>query len=131
MKILVNNAGKRFNRDWIFRNLQLELSSPNHYAITGHNGSGKSTFLQCIAGSLHLNEGAIELQHATGHIEKENAYQYLSLAAPYLELIEEMTAIHRFKKSSPHTDPRLFQRYETAGKAGPSFFLGYPASAFG
>ncbi len=92
MKILVNNAGKRFNRDWIFRNLQLEFSSPHHYAITGHNGSGKSTFLQCIAGSLHLNEGTIELQHATGHIEKENAYQYLSLAAPYLELIEEMTA---------------------------------------
>jgi excinuclease UvrABC ATPase subunit len=44
MRISVVDAGKRFNREWIFRNLSLELHSNQHYAITGHNGSGKSTF---------------------------------------------------------------------------------------
>lgn len=123
MKILVNNAGKRFNRDWIFRNLQLEFSAPHHYAITGHNGSGKSTFLQCIAGSLHLNEGNIELKTAEGRIEKESAYRLLSLAAPYLELIEEMTATEfldyhaSFKPFLPNWDAEKILEYIGLKKA--------------
>ena len=59
MKITVINAGKRFNREWIFRNQHLELNQGTHYAITGYNGSGKSTFLQSLAGALYINEGEI------------------------------------------------------------------------
>ncbi len=93
MKISVIDAGKRFNRDWIFRNMHLELSSGNHYAITGHNGSGKSTLLQCIAGSLYLNEGRVNfLTDNQEAIKPENCHQLLSICAPYLEVIEEMGA---------------------------------------
>lgn len=92
MKITVTNAGKRFNRQWIFRNLQLELESGQHYAITGHNGSGKSTLLQSIAGSINLNEGIITFEDTEGKIAPENHFKHISICAPYLELIEEMTA---------------------------------------
>lgn len=93
MKISVINAGKRFNREWIFRKLSLELKMGTHYAITGHNGSGKSTFLQCVAGALYLNEGSVEFSTANKIISAEEHYKYFSICAPYLEVIEEMTPI--------------------------------------
>jgi ABC-type multidrug transport system ATPase subunit len=93
MRISVTDAGKRFNREWIFRNLSLELHSNQHYAITGHNGSGKSTFLQCIAGSLYTTEGKITFTLNGKLLEPEVVYKQLSICAPYLELIEEMTPI--------------------------------------
>ncbi len=70
------------------------------YAITGFNGSGKSTLLQIIAGATMHSEGEInytqptsnEKQQATNNKKSETAYQQIAIAAPYLELIEEMTA---------------------------------------
>lgn len=96
MKILVNDAGKRFNRDWIFRNLHLSFSNDETYAITGHNGSGKSTLLQCIAGSTYLSEGSITLEINGSAIPNEQLYSFVSICAPYLEVIEEMTASEFF-----------------------------------
>lgn len=93
MKILVNKAGKRFNREWIFRNRDLEFTSPHHYAITGHNGSGKSTLVQCIAGALHLSEGTIEFEQDGKKVAPEQVFKHISICAPYLEVIEDMTVV--------------------------------------
>jgi ABC-type multidrug transport system ATPase subunit len=86
------DAGKRYNRDWIFRHFTYTFETGKSYAITGPNGSGKSTLLQAIAGSMHLSEGKIEYGDKLTPIEPENFYQYISIAAPYLDMIEEMTA---------------------------------------
>ncbi len=59
MKIILSDAGKRFNREWIFRHFDYQFSSSNAYAITGPNGSGKSTLLQFIAGALMPTEGKL------------------------------------------------------------------------
>ena len=92
MTISLSDAGKRFNRDWIFRHFTYTFETGKSYAITGPNGSGKSTLLQAIAGSMHLSEGKIEYGDKLTPIEPENFYQYISIAAPYLDMIEEMTA---------------------------------------
>ena len=97
MKISLTNAGKRFNRDWIFRNFTQEFTSGIAYAITGPNGSGKSTLLQVIGGAMMMSEGSAQYTISNGQqaIDKEihvdKAFQLISIAAPYLELIEEMT----------------------------------------
>lgn len=92
MKISLTKAGKRYNRDWIFRNLSYEFNAGHAYAITGPNGSGKSTLLQSVGGALVLSEGKTSYyQQENARIEPDNIYQHLSIAAPYLELIEEMT----------------------------------------
>lgn len=93
MKIKLSGAGKRFNREWIFRNADLEFLSGVSYAITGPNGSGKSTLLQSIAGMLHLSEGDIRYSDANSIIPSEKAFHYISFCAPYLEVIEEMTLV--------------------------------------
>lgn len=91
MKISLTDAAKRFNRDWIFRHLTYEFSAGQSYAIIGPNGSGKSTLLQVLSGVMQLNEGNI--QHSIFNIQypTEEVYNYVSICAPYLELIEEMT----------------------------------------
>jgi ABC-type multidrug transport system ATPase subunit len=88
MRITLIDAGKRFNRDWIFRHLHYEFTPGHSYAITGSNGSGKSTLLQSLAGAIGLSEGSVGYANTS----PDQAYRYLSLAAPYLEVIEEMTA---------------------------------------
>jgi ABC-type multidrug transport system ATPase subunit len=91
MKIKLSNAGKRFNREWIFRNANLEFNSSSSYAITGPNGSGKSTMLQCIGGMLQASEGTIDYSTNDNQLEASKAYQQISFCAPYQEVIEEMT----------------------------------------
>lgn len=93
MKIKLTNAGKRFNREWIFRKATVEFSAGNAYAITGPNGSGKSTLLQAIGGMLQLSEGGIEYAIGNWQLASEEAYKHLSFCAPYLEVIEEMTLV--------------------------------------
>ena len=93
MKISLTDAGKRFNRDWIFRHLTYEFSAGQSYAIIGPNGSGKSTLLQVLSGGMHLNEGNGEWRMENGKLESENIYNFISICAPYLEVVEEMTLI--------------------------------------
>ena len=93
MKISLSDAGKRFNRDWIFRHLNFTFETQGSYAIIGPNGSGKSTLLQLIAGSLDITEGKIEWRTNNGSIEDSNVFRSVSISAPYLEVIEEMTAV--------------------------------------
>lgn len=91
MKIVLTDAGKRYNRDWIFRHLNFTLQSGNAYAITGPNGSGKSTLLQALAGAISFNQGQCKWFDNEKEIASENIYRYISICAPYLEVVEEMT----------------------------------------
>jgi ABC-type multidrug transport system ATPase subunit len=93
MRIKLSGAGKRFNREWIFRNADLEFITGVSYAITGPNGSGKSTMLQSIAGMLHLSEGSLDFQLSHNQIPPDKAFGYISFCAPYFEVIEEMTLL--------------------------------------
>ena len=89
--ITLQNIGRRFNRDWIFRGIDHTFNLGGSYAILGPNGSGKSTLLQVLNGSLTPSEGTIAYSYAGKPVEAEKIFEQLSLAAPYLELIEEFT----------------------------------------
>jgi ABC-type multidrug transport system ATPase subunit len=93
MHIQLEQTGKKYNREWIFRGLSYTFTAGKRYAITGPNGSGKSTLLQTIAGSTVLSEGNIKYSTAGQELAPENAFKNLSICAPYLTLIEEMTAL--------------------------------------
>lgn len=107
MRITFSDAGKRFNRDWIFRGFDYEFLPAHKYAITGPNGSGKSTLLQVISSNMAINAGKVEWQLSNKALDPETIFQHMSIAAPYLEVIEEMTATeflefhHQFKSLLP------------------------------
>lgn len=92
-QISLIDAGKRFNKDWIFQSLNVAFEQGQHYAIIGNNGSGKSTLLQILSGYTTLSKGSIEWNNA----DSQTAYDQISIAAPYLELVEELTTIEHFK----------------------------------
>lgn len=91
MQISLHNTGKRYNREWIFRSVNFVFEPNRAYAITGPNGSGKSTLLQVIAGALQHNSGSLTYTTNAGK-QIEEPYAHIAFAAPYLDLIEEMTA---------------------------------------
>jgi ABC-type multidrug transport system ATPase subunit len=91
MKIVTENLGKRFNREWIFRHFSLTLEPATTYAITGPNGSGKSTLSQVLWGQVPPTAGTIAFTHQEKPIPLPEVFRYVSIAAPYMDLIEEFT----------------------------------------
>ena len=89
--IKLSSAGKKFGREWIFRKVNLDIAAGQKIAILGLNGSGKSTLLQALTGYLTLNEGELTYSINQEKIEDEKLYAYISLASPYLELVEDFT----------------------------------------
>lgn len=92
MQISLTNTGKRYNHEWIFRHIDVVFEDGKTYAITGANGSGKSTLLQVLSGATQHSEGIVAYHHEKD-IDAQDAFRYISIAAPYLELVEEMTAV--------------------------------------
>lgn len=91
LQIRVQEASKRFQYEWIFKNLNLDLTSGDSLAITGSNGSGKSTLLKCLSGAIPLTSGSISFLRDEKILPDTDWYTFLTLATPYLELPEEFT----------------------------------------
>jgi ABC-type multidrug transport system ATPase subunit len=91
MMLQLNNAGKRFRFEWIFRGLDFSFEKGERYGIIGANGSGKSTLMKALSGNLTLSKGTVNWHINGKKVESEAIYRYISYAAPYIELIEEMT----------------------------------------
>ncbi|MEM8965469.1 MAG: ABC transporter ATP-binding protein [Bacteroidota bacterium] len=91
IRIEAEQLGKKFGREWIFRNINLNLQQEKSYAFTGYNGSGKSTLLLILAGMLPPSAGKVSYYQQDKPIDEESIFRQISIAAPYVELIEEFT----------------------------------------
>lgn len=86
----INGLGKEYDYRWVFRDLHLELRPDMVCAISGANGSGKSTLLQIISGFVSPSEGSCELMRDKEAVDPDNYYRQVAIAAPYMELPEEL-----------------------------------------
>ena len=59
MFIKLENVGKRYRYEWIFKNVNEHFESGNAYAILGPNGVGKSTLMKILSGYLSPSKGKI------------------------------------------------------------------------
>ncbi len=91
MTIILSNIGKKFNNRWIFKGITYQFGPNQRYTVLGSNGSGKSTFLQLIAGYRIPSQGLIQFIESGRACSQEELYKFVSIAAPYMELIEELT----------------------------------------
>ncbi len=114
MEVRLEKTGRKFNTEWIFRNIDYTFESGSAYAVLGRNGSGKSTLLQVIAGNLLPSEGTVKYSLGGRPVSEHEVFRQLALVAPYQELIEEFTlgemlSFHfRFKKPAEgFTIPRI------------------------
>lgn len=89
MKLVLENIGKRFNKEWIFRGVSEELNSGDSAVVKGSNGSGKSTFIKLISGYGIPTEGRIVVNE--GRFDLSQLYKSISISAPYIDLPEEFS----------------------------------------
>lgn len=93
MEIIADDIGKKYGKEWVIRNLSFTVPSSASLAIVGSNGSGKSSLLRILSGASPPSAGEVFYQFENRTIFPEQFYQYIAIAAPYLELIEEMTLL--------------------------------------
>ena len=111
MTITTEQIGKKYRKEWIFRRVDLTLDAGTSYTFVGPNGSGKSTLLQLLAGSLPATEGTLTYSLNGKVLDPDNWFRHVSMAAPYLELVEELTlgellTFHEtFKSYKPGLNP--------------------------
>ena len=91
ISLSVENIGKKFSREWIFRGLSYDFKVGEPVAVIGPNGSGKSTLVKAISGTIPINEGNIDFKWSGKSLEEDTWHKYIGISAPYLELIEEFT----------------------------------------
>jgi ABC-type multidrug transport system ATPase subunit len=107
MRIELEAVSKRFRLEWVLRNVSLVFEPGRRYAVTGPNGSGKSTLLKIISGHLTPSKGRARFALQGRPLEVSAVYQHLSFAAPYIELLEELSLLEalrfhtRFKPLAP------------------------------
>ena len=75
--------GKKYGKNWIFRDLDISIKKTDFVCITGRNGAGKSTLLQILSGYLSPSEGHI--LHDDQKIDEESPLE-ISFSSPYIEL---------------------------------------------
>jgi ABC-type multidrug transport system ATPase subunit len=89
LHIQINNIGKRYQNQWLFRNINLELKLGDSLSVTGQNGSGKSTFMQVVYGLVQASEGEVLINGTSNY----KPHEVFALSAPYLELPMEFSIL--------------------------------------
>jgi ABC-type multidrug transport system ATPase subunit len=75
----------------VVADFNMEFESPQFVGILGANGSGKSTLLQLLSGFLTPSAGKLLFMNQETLLSDTDRYTCVSIAAPYVELIEELT----------------------------------------
>lgn len=131
MDILIDGLGKQFTNKWVFRDLSAQIPFCSSIGISGPNGSGKSTLLNIICGAMPQTEGDVLYFRDSINIDLSGVFRHVAIAAPYADLIEEMTLKEACRF---HTQFRAFRNGLTAedliDRLGPGFPANLQISAF-
>lgn len=81
-----NLLGKKFGREWVFRNVSFHVKENECLVVTGKNGSGKTTLLRIIAGLENSSEGVVQLN-------LEDSRKDMGYSSPDLRLYGTLTGM--------------------------------------
>ena len=87
----MQNIGKKFRKNWVLKEINLEIKKGSRTVVLGPNGSGKSTLLQIISSMTLPTEGTISYRINGEELDADKVYKHISYTAPYLELLETLT----------------------------------------
>ncbi len=105
MRLEIDDIGKRFNGQWLFKHVSFSLEDGQSIAITGRNGSGKSTLMQVVYGLVQASEGRVMVDGAEGY----EAQCHFAASSPAMELPWEfsITEIHHLYRDLQKTSMDL------------------------
>ncbi len=113
--IKIKNGSFKYEKDYIFKNLNITFEDGKIYALTGPSGKGKTTLLRVITGLQRLSEGTLEIngeiadegntyvqpkERGIGLVFQDyslfphlNVYKNISYGTKNKELVEELIKI--------------------------------------
>lgn len=91
MHIELLDIGKKFNREWIFKNVSHVFEKGSSTGITGSNGSGKSTLIKLISAAELPSKGTLNFNLNGSAVEHQEIYRHINFASPYMDLAEELS----------------------------------------
>ncbi len=93
MQITIQQLGKKYQSEWVFRGVSINIADGDRLAVLGRNGSGKTTLMKMISGAVMPTEGTLIHHHNGALVAVEKLYAELAYVAPYFELIEEFSLL--------------------------------------
>lgn len=112
MEVLLESVSKRYDTEWVLRDIDLHIKSGERLAVLGANGSGKSTLVKIIAGYLSTSKGKVRHRQEGLDTPEEAVYSHISICAPYLShytdmnLSECLDLHYSLRQARPNTDIR-------------------------
>ncbi len=100
--IIINNLAKRFNNEYIFKNIDLKINNNGIYGILGPSGCGKSTLLNIISTLDNEYEGEViidgqEYQKLSFNARSNFRIKNCGFIFQSFNLIENDTVINNIK----------------------------------
>jgi ABC-type multidrug transport system ATPase subunit len=93
VQIEAQGLGRRYGRQWIFKELSHVFRSGTATAVLGPNGAGKSTLLSILAGQLLPTSGQVQYTLGGRALPVAEVPRQLAYCAPYLDLPEDFTLL--------------------------------------
>lgn len=91
ISVIGTGVKKVFNRRTIFSDIDFTLTNHQSLAITGKNGTGKSTLVKIIAGVLSSTSGTVSFTFTNHVVTPADVYSLIGFVAPYLQLYDEFS----------------------------------------
>ena len=91
------SLSKDFDRRKIFSALSFSVSSGSVLAITGRNGTGKSTLAKILCGVLTPTAGAAILSCNGAVVPPERLHRHVGLVSPYVQMYDEFSGIENLR----------------------------------
>ncbi|MCH8554287.1 MAG: ATP-binding cassette domain-containing protein [Schleiferiaceae bacterium] len=127
----LEDVSKVYQNSRIFHGVNLTLESGFYGVVLGGNGSGKSTLLKIVSGGLMPTTGKVSFALPSKNLTGFEMVRHLSFAAPYIDLIEDLTMrelLHFSQKFKPFK--RGISTDEVAAYSGLMRFLDKPVKYF-
>lgn len=113
--ISIASLHKKFGKNQVLENLDLEISKPGIFAILGPNGSGKTTLIKSVLGMALPNSGTIRLNGK--EIKQQAAYrsgiQYMPQIAnfPGNLTVRELIRMIKDLRGAPSNELPLIEKF--------------------
>ena len=91
LHIQTRRLGKRHGKNWILRNLDLDVDAGGALAVLGSNGSGKSSLLRILCGFDAHSEGEVNWSLDGEMASRDALPGCVSYCAPDQSLIQDLT----------------------------------------
>lgn len=87
MEVRIKQLAKRYNKQFVFKNIHFHVPSKSHFGIAGKNGSGKSSLIQILSQQLLPSLGEVLYFKGGKQLSvRGRAKEHFSFTGPHVHL---------------------------------------------